>query len=387
LIILGALLGGAPASSLAQVTRADSAAILMHAAESFRAQGRWDVAQALFQYLGERFGDTAAGARALAALRAVPAAERSAGSSQVELQVWSTLYGAWLGVAIPAALGADDPGPYGAGLLLGTPAGFFAGRALARSRALGEGQVRAITFGSLWGTWQGFGWLEVADWGQREVCDLDVCWVEDPDGEDVMKALVLGGLAGVGVGSYLARKHIPSGTATTVTFGGLWGTWFGVAGGVLAGLEDDDILAEILLAGNAGLLATAALAPRWNLTRERARLISIAGVVGGLGGAGLDLIMQPDDEKVAIAIPLLGSLAGLGLGAVWTRERREEGTANSGPDASPAPVEPSAALVSLRDGAWRMDVPVLYPSMVEVEGPRGPVRRPGLGITLLTARF
>ena len=49
------------------------------------------------------------------------------------------------------------------------------------------------------------------------------------------------------------------------------------------------------------------------MSRNRTRLVSIAGVIGGLAGAGLDLIVQPDNEKVAIGIPLAGSIAGLAM--------------------------------------------------------------------------
>ncbi len=377
--LLALLLFGPLKGVRAQVTRADTAAVLLRAAEVFQGEGRWEVAEALFQHIGERFPDTSAGARALEALRR-PAAGRVSRSSQVELQVWSTLYGAWLGIAVPGAFGADDPGPYGAGLLVGGPAGFLAGRALARSRALSEGQVRAITFGGTWGTWQGFGMAELLDWGEKEVCDLDFCYVDDSNGEEVLKAMVLGGLAGIGTGVFLARKPISSGVATTANFGALWGTWFGVAGGILAGLEGDDLLAATLLAGNGGLVSSALMAPTWNLTRERARLISIAGVIGALGGVGLDLIVQPDDEKVAMALPLLGSVAGLGLGAVWTADPPS-------PSRAQAEAGPGAPLLSLEGNRWRLDPPGPFPTVALRDGPRGPVAEPALGLTLFRARF
>jgi len=392
LLVLATLLLALPRSARAQVTRADTAAVLLSTARDFQAEGRWEVAEALFQLISERYGDTPAGARAMAALRA-PDRTRGAPGSQVELQVWSTLYGAWLGIAIPGALGADNPAPYGVGLLLGGPAGFLGGRRLAGSRALSEGQVRALTFGSLWGSWQGLGWAEVADWGEKTVCDNDVCQVEDPNGEHILRAMVLGGLGGVGMGALLARRPIPSGVATTVNFGALWGTWFGVAGGVLANLEGDDYLAATLLAGNAGLVATALLAPGWNPTRERARLISLAGVIGGLGGAGLDLIFQPDNGKVAMAIPLVGSLAGLGLGAVWTADRApgRPSTGGTGDGAGPGEDRglPGAtpAVASFRDGRLRIGLPAPFPTLLPVDGPRGPATRTALGVSLFHARF
>ncbi len=376
-----------PSSAEAQATRADSAAVLLGAAQAFQDEGRWEVAEALFHYISERYGDTRAGAQAVTALREAPeeGADRSA---QVELMVWATTYGAWLGVAIPGALGADTPGPYGAGLLVGGPAGFLGGRALARSRPLSDGQVRAITFGSLWGTWQGYGLMEVLDWGEKERCELDYCYTDGPDGADIFKAFVVGGLAGTMAGAILARNPIPSGVATAVNFGALWGTWFGLAGGVLADLEGDQLLTSTLLTGDAGLLATAIMAPGWNMSRNRARLISIAGVIGGLAGAGLDLMIQPDDEKVAIGIPLAGSIIGLAAGASLTSgPDRRSGLASTrlGDDDEFPGV--GAALLRFREGRLSFGIPTPFPTMMPVEGRQGISFKPAFGVTLLDSRF
>jgi hypothetical protein len=120
------------------------------------------------------------------------------------------------------------------------------------------------------------------------------------------------------------------------------------------------------------------LAPGWNVTRGRARLVSIAGVLGGLGGAGLDLLIQPDSEKVAIAIPLVASIAGLALGIVSTRD--------SDP---PAPLEAAAdgSLLWLRDGRLSLGLPTPVPTLVPVDDRRGPSWRPALGLQLFSARF
>jgi hypothetical protein len=385
-IFLGALLFSAPISGGAQVTRADSAAVLLGAARNFQNLGRGQVAEALFHYISERFGNTPAGVEAIAALRVLP--EEGAGqSSQVELMVWATTFGAWMGVAIPGALGADGPEAYGAGLLLGAPLGFLGGRSLARSRSLSEGQVRTITFGSLWGSWMGFGVMELFDWGEREYCDFDVCYVEGPDGPDVFKAFVIGGLAGTVTGAVLARKPIPMGVATAASLGAFWGTWFGVAGGVIAGLENDPLLASTLIGGNVGLLATAKLAPGWGVSRNRARLVSIAGVIGGLAGAGVDLLVQPDDEKVAIGIPLAGSIVGLAVGSGLTSGMDAGGGGGPGGSGGAGPSSAMASLVSVQDGQLSLGFPTPFPTMVEVENARGFSFRPALGMTLFRAGF
>jgi len=375
-----------PGVGEAQASRADSAAVLLEAARTFQDEGRVQVAEALFHYISERYGDTPAGAEAITALRALP--EEGAGrTSQVELMVWSTTYGAWMGIAIPGAFGADGPEAYGAGLLLGAPLGFLGGRALARSRSLSDGQVRAITFGSLWGTWMGYGVMELFDWGQEEYCDFDYCSVEGPDGPDVFKAFVVGGLTGTVTGAVLARKPIPMGVATAASLGAFWGTWFGVAGGVLVGLENDPLLASTLVGGNAGLLATAMMAPGWGVSRNRARLVSIAGVIGGLAGAGVDLLVQPDDEKVAIGIPLAGSIVGLAVGSGLTSGMDDRGGSPTAGLGNSNAFPGSASLLKVQDGRFSLGFPAPFPTMVEVENARGFSFRPALGVTLFEGRF
>jgi len=340
------------------------------------------VARALLRHIVDRYPGTVAAQEAGALLqetRAVPPGEVE-GSGAVELQVWSTLYGAWLGLAIPGAFGADDSEPYGLGLLLGAPTGFLVGRTAANSSGLTLGQARAITFGGTWGTWQGFGWREVFDWGVGEVCPADAssCFEREDDGEETLAAMVVGGLVGLGTGAALARGGVSSATATGANFGGLWGTWFGAALGELVDLEGDDQLAAALVGGNAGLVAAALGTPRLGWSRDRWRAVSIGGVLGGLAGLGIDLLAQPDDEKVAIGIPLATSVAGLGIGIVASR---------SLDTSTPSEGAPDAALFSMQEGTVRLGTPVPFPVVREVPGPWGPERKAGLGLTLFQARF
>ena len=377
-----------PSEGLGQASRADSAAVLLTAAQDFQAEGRWEVAEALYHYISERYGDTWAGAQAVEALQEAPT-DRSSQSAQTELMVWATTYGAWLGVAIPGALGADSPGPFGAGLLLGGPAGFLGGRALGRSRPLSEGQVRAITFGSLWGTWMGYGVMEILDLGEGDACpDISgSCYESDPEGKDVFKALVVGGLAGTVGGALLSRKPIPSGVATTANFGALWGTWFGVAGGVLLDLEGDKLLTSTLIGGNGGLLTAAMLAPGWDISRNRARLVSIAGVIGGLAGAGLDLMIQPDDEKVVLGIPLAGSIVGLATGVALTSGIDRRGAVGRGAAEEMGILGTGGALLHYGDGRLKLRFPTPFPTVVAADRDTGFSFEPALGLTLLQSRF
>jgi hypothetical protein len=349
-VVIGLLASGEPAQGQ---TRADSAAVLLHAAQQLQLAGEEAAARALLDYIQRYFAGTVAAGEAgrmRALVRRAPEMERS---GRTELIVWGTGYGAWLGLAVPWMLGSDSPEAYGVGFLAGAPLGFLAARTYDGRYRPTEGQARAVTFGGSWGTYQGLGWAEVFDLGSREHLDCsnfpDVpCYsYEETDTEQRVAAAVVGGLLGVGTGAVLARRPITPGTAAAASLGALWGSWFGFAGSYIAGLEDDDLLAATLLAGNATVVAGAVAAPRWGLTESRARLISLGGLIGGLAGVGVLLIAQPDDEKVAVAIPMATSAAGLAVGAVTTRNRFPDDAGGPG----------GGALLNRDRGRWALDVP------------------------------
>lgn len=382
--ILLALWAGSASPAAAQLASSDSAAVLLDAARGFEDGGRWDVAAAVYQLIVDRYPATPAATEARARLAAAPS-DVADGSGSVELRVWMTIYGAWLGIAVPGAFGADSSEPYGVGLLLGGPTGFLAGRALANSLDLTAGQARAITLGGTWGTWQGFGWREVFDLGVEQVCQPDFlgdeyCYDFEDSSEETFAAMIAGGLGGIAIGTLLSRREMTPGTASAVNFASLWGSWFGVAGGTLLDLEDDDLLAATLVGGDVALIAAAVLAPRWNVSRSRARLVSIAGVLGGLAGAGIDLLAKPDDGKVAIGIPLAGSILGLGIGVATTRGG-SDGTAML-PDGAP-----DGALLRLQDGRLSFGAPLPAPTLVPLYGRTGTSWRPALAFELFRADF
>jgi hypothetical protein len=377
LLVVAAWLFAWPATPIeAQVTRADSAAILLDAATRLEQGGRTDAARDLYAMILDRFGGTPAADRAREMI-AERTGARSASGGRVELQVFSTLYGLWLGVAVPAAFGAEGSEAYGIGLLIGGPAGFLTGLGLGRSRELTSAQARAITYGGLWGTWQGFGWAEVLDLGEGPTCELDFC-TSDGGPEERFAGMVLGGLAGIGIGVLLSGRTITDGVATSAVLGSLWGSWFGFSLGFIGDLRDDDLIASSLLAGNAGLFASALIASRTNISRNRARLISIAGVIGALAGGGIDLIARPADDNVLLAIPLVGSIAGLTIGTLATRGFDRTGSPDDG--------ELDGSLLRY-DREWGLGIPV--PSLAGISDRVGgrEVRRPALGLTLFRARF
>ena len=372
---------GTPATLVGQVAAADSAAVLLDAAGQFEQDGRWEIAEALYILITEHYGGTPAAVTALARLSA-PTADRIERTSRVELQVFGTLYGLWLGVAVPTALGADGSEGYGAGLLIGGPAGLFASRALARARAISEGQARAISWGGIWGTWQGGAWSDVLGLGQDEVCDPHGCYPTGGSDEELFASMIVGGLAGIVTGALIARNPVRSGVSSGAQGGSIWGTIYGVLG---AGLFDPDVdgdalLATALIAGNVGLVAGGALAGKYNLSRSRIRIINLGALVGGLCGLGIDLLIQPDSDRALLAIPLVTSLIGLGIAANATRGS-DRGIERSQGDLG-------TALFDYRDGAFRINTPLPMPTMLPFEDASGRARwRPGISLELLRAKF
>jgi hypothetical protein len=328
---------GTPTRAEAQaVTPADSAGVLVGVAMRLQAEGRGDLAATLLRLVRERYPDTPAAADADRLLAAHEQTRRDE-SGRTELVVFGTTYGIALGVGLPIAFESDSPEAYGLGLIVGAPAGFLASRAYARSRSLSEGQASAIISGATWGAWQLYGWANVLDIGEEEFCQDFPEVGEFCSGDGGMEAneavatMILGSAVGLGVGAAFSQKPISRGTAATVNFGSLWGTWFGVVAAVLAEQEDDAFLTTLLLAGNAGMAGASLGNRRWQLSEPRARLISIAGVAGGLAGAGLLLVMNPEGgDNSLILVPFTGSLLGLGLGAHWTRHMPGEASIEAG---------------------------------------------------------
>jgi hypothetical protein len=359
-------------------TRADTAAVLLHTAEQLRLRGEPAAARAVLDYLQRQYAGTVAAAEAQrmqVALRRVQQ-ERP---GRIELLVGGTLYGAWLGVAVPIMLDSDEPEAYGIGFLAGAPMGFLAARAYAQRKQPTLGQARAITFGGTWGTYQGLALAEILDLGERRVvwgCDPvmpDICYGEDETTASTrVGAAIAGGLTGIGVGAFLARKPITASTAAIVSTSALWATWFGFGAGFLADQEDDALLATMMVAGNAALVGSALLAPRWHVTEGRVRLVSVGGIIGGLTGVGLLLLIQPDDEKVAMSIPLVTSAAGLAIAIRTTRDRdvRHEGGGDG-------------ALIMIDGPRWALAAPA--PSLrLQRAGTR---YEPVMYMPLLRARF
>ncbi len=385
-LLLPALFAAAlsPHPASAQFTRTDTAAAVLAVAEDFANRGADDIAEALYRHILERYPGTPAAETARTRLEVVTGRQSQAGG-EVELKVWSSLYGLWQGVAIPLAMDVDDPEPYGLGLLVGGPAGFLAGRALARSRPVSLGQARAITWGGTWGAIQGWGWARALDFGKGERNAYSGrLYGEDESTQAAVASMIVGGAAGIAGGLALARREITPGTATSAMLASLWGTWFGFSTAYLADVEGDGLTAAAMIAGNVGL-ALGAQAGRIPLSRGRARLISVGGLIGAFGGLGLNLLVQPDDDKTAMAIVLTSSIAGLIAGAAGTRDDRGETDSSEDLEAAASILAPGA-LFNWSDGDWAFSTPLPTPVLetsLRSEGHDGLIWK----VPLLKVRF
>jgi hypothetical protein len=369
LALAGALAVAAPCIARAQATRADSAAILLDAARRLDVEGKRAAADAVLDYILRRFGDTPAAADAKTRLAGRPAEPERSG--RLELLAWGAIDGAWLGIAVPLALGATGTAPYGIGLIAGGPVGFFVAKTYADAARPTLGQARAITFGFNWGTWQTVGWLAALTSG-------------DLHGETVFASMVAGGVGGAAfAAAYGRHRTVPAGAMTAVSQGAYWGTWFGMMCWPIFGLTGDAGLRLGLAAGDVGLLVAALTAPK-DISPGRVWLTTAAGIAGIAVGGGIDLLLQPSDAKTAAAIPVatsaVGLIAGVALAKGAERVRSARAPARSAPEAS--------ALLQVDEAGTRLGVPFPVPTLVPV-GERGPRRlyRPALAVPLLRATF
>ncbi len=361
----------------AQQTPADTAAVILDVARQLRLEGATTTAEELLEYIIQRYPGTPAAAQARELLAALLGTleERD---GRVQFIVWNTLFFTWLGLATPAALGADEPEPFGAGLLVGAPTGYLASRAFVRNRPVSSGQAGAYTLSTVWGTWQAIGWRAVLEIGNEEFCGDFGCHTETPT-EAPWVAAVIGGLAGMGTGLWLSNKHIPTGDMALVDHGAFWGTWYGLALGIILDKEDDSLLAFTLLGGDAGLLAAIPAARAWRPTRGQVRLASVAGLAGGVAGMGIDLIVQPDDKETAVAIPTATATVGLIVGALTVRGKGRR-DAGSSPDFR-------EALLNVGDDI-AVGFPLPFADALPSLDEHGRRRlRPALSVNLLSASF
>ena len=231
------------------------------------------------------------------------------GMSRASLVGFGTLFTTWLGVGALILFDMEEPIPYGLVLIAGPLGGLAGSLSLTREIELSDGQASLITLGGTWGIWQAVGAASLADAGDK----LTV-W-----------ASMAGGGLGLALASGIVKdRDISPGDATLINFGGIWGTWFSICGAMAARDRSSDssrfILGSAMMGGNIGLSAMAAWSTKLDMSRARARLINIGGIVGTLYGLGTSILLdiEPEDRSFW-SLMGLGGVVGLTAGAYFTR--------------------------------------------------------------------
>ena len=231
------------------------------------------------------------------------------GMSRASLVGFGTLYTTWLGVGTLILLETEEAAPYGLVLIAGPLGGLAGSLSLTREIELSDGQASLITLGGTWGIWQAVGAAALADAGDKLTvwCEHGGWCTSDWRWRGIVK-----------------DRDISPGDATLINFGGIWGTWFSICGAMAARDRSSDsskfILGSAMMGGNIGLSTMAAWSTKLNMSRARARLINIGGIVGTLYGLGTNLLLdiEPED-RTFWSLMGIGSVIGLTAGAYFTR--------------------------------------------------------------------
>ncbi len=290
-----------------ELTPEQQAENVLNFARRLLAQNEVQLAIPVLEKLAQYYPGTPASQKAQALRDSLVASPpRADQSGRVGVAVFSTLYGTWLGVALPIIAEADDPKAFVASMMAGSTTGLLISLNATKNAAISDGRASLINFGGWFGTWQGIAWSHAAGVN---------------DGRDIVASAVIGGLAGLSTSIILtANKNIRPGYATLVNFSGIWGSWFALCAAEIADVQRSETEYGFIAAGgDVGILTTAIAAKNTQMSRGRARLINIAGLVGTVFGLGTAVLAEVDNEEAAFAIMGAGSVAGLLIGSSATK--------------------------------------------------------------------
>jgi hypothetical protein len=193
----------------------------------------------------------------------------------------------------------------------------LAGGSLALAAALSvpaewstPGHKAAFNAGTLWGVYHAGLFLSITD---------------QKDDQTSALTLIGGQLAGSLLGHMVWRETRPSeGQVSLVNTFAIWSPALAslALATIAPDVHEDTAQTVALVATDAGILAGSYLASTLPaISRGRTLLIDAGALVGGLGGAGIALIIGGDsvDEQVGFSMTLLGTATGLGLAAYFSR--------------------------------------------------------------------
>lgn len=301
------------------ISSENEAEIIYRLAVKYASQTRYDVASRLFEDLVKEYPETAAAQRTDKMSFEIQrlAVDRKAlfykgslldHSGRTELLIFSGYYGLWLGIATPIVFETESAQVYAAGLILGGPLALVTTLKATHDANMSRARATMLILGGHWGTWQGLGWAGVAEL----------------DGSQVVGYGELAGLLSIGAASYITGKYdFSEGHAALTSTGLEWGAWLGLVFAMLANHEEKDILRDMLIGSDLCILASGLTTQNVQMSKNRVRLINLAGVLGAMLGFGIDLFAEVDDGSAVFAIAGLGSLAGAYAGFQWTRNYDE----------------------------------------------------------------
>jgi hypothetical protein len=227
------------------------------------------------------------------------------GISRASLVGFGTLFTSWVGLGSWIISDSEEAEVLGV-IMIAAPLGGLAGSMmLTRNMRLSDGQASLINFGGYWGIWQATGAAIIANANDKAT----------------IGASMAGGLIGLAIsGSIVRHRYITPGDATMINFGGIWGTWFAICGAMLADMEDsNDVLTSSMIGGDVGLFALAVLSSKMEMSRTRARLINLSGVIGTLYGLGTSVLFEIDSKRDFWSVLGISGILGLAAGTYFTR--------------------------------------------------------------------
>jgi len=268
-------------------------------------------------------------------------------------------YGKLLGYSVPLLTLEDGtPGDY-RGVFLGSIAGLGAGAALASQLDdMEAGDAGLVALGTGLGAWHGLGLALAADQSDRRVGG----W------------FTLGTSVG-GLGAMALSRAVKLDTKDVQALAGgfFWGTWFSAWTAALRDIDAEPAVRLTIAAGDAGLAIGGLLvSPAVDIDPRKVGLAYLGGLVGS-AIASLGVALATRDNDKLIGANLIGSAAGLVVGAVvannWNFSPRT-------PRRSSAPVAPASPGISL-------SAPLFSP--IVMAAPPGSNAMPGFGLAAIFA--
>jgi hypothetical protein len=224
--------------------------------------------------------------------------------ARAELVLFQTLHGVVAGLELCQVIDCDDARPYAASLMSG--GGLGLGLSILGTRqGVRAGHTAMMDSGVLWGAWNGFG----------------VSQIRESNEKALYASMLVGQAVGLGVGALAWNGPRP--TAGQVATASAVGTWATLLTAFVHGMTEFDasgrtIWTTLLLAGDAGLLAGAALAYRVPVSRGRVYLVNAGGILGLLAGSIFVHYGEPSGPKIFVPLTA-GTVLGLGLAIYSTR--------------------------------------------------------------------